>query len=101
MTSNVFTKLLGVFLVLLAIQMLVMEFVFHRICGARAGEDALHLLGREAFWSALIALVIALPLAAGVAGASPTRLRRVVTFARRIADGDLGARIETRDTASR
>ncbi|MGD0480802.1 MAG: ATP-binding protein [Terracidiphilus sp.] len=94
MTSNVFTKLLGVFLLLLAVQMLVVEFVFHRI-GERTPEDALSLLGRDALWSALIALVIALPLAAWLSGRVSARLRRVVTFARRIADGDLGARIET------
>jgi len=63
MNSNVFTKLLGVFLLLLAVQMLVVEFVFHRIW-EHAPKDALSLLGRDAFWSALIALVIALPVAA-------------------------------------
>jgi two-component system, OmpR family, phosphate regulon sensor histidine kinase PhoR len=94
MNSNVFTKLLGVFLLLLAVQMLVVEFVFHRIW-ERTPEDALSVLGRDALWSALIALVIALPLAAWVSGRISARLRRVVTFARRIADGDLGARIET------
>jgi len=38
MNSNVFTKLLGVFLLLLAVQMLVVEFVFHRIW-ERTPED--------------------------------------------------------------
>jgi two-component system phosphate regulon sensor histidine kinase PhoR len=94
MTSNVFTKLLGVFLLLLAVQMLVVEFVFRRIW-ERTPEDALSLLGRDALWSALIALVIALPLAAWVSGRISARLRRVVSFARRIADGDFAARIET------
>jgi two-component system phosphate regulon sensor histidine kinase PhoR len=94
MNSNVFTKLLGVFLLLLAIQMVVVEFVFHRIW-ERTPEDALHLLARDAFWSALIALVIALPLAAWFSGRIAARLRRVVTFARRIADGDLAARIDS------
>src|ERR1700722_11389873 len=93
MTSNVFTKLLGVFLLLLVLQMLVVEFVFHRIW-ERTPEAALRLLARDAFWSALIALVIALPLAAWLSGRISARLRRVVSFARRIADGDLGARIE-------
>ena len=96
MTSNVFTKLLGVFLLLLAIQMLVVEFFFHRVW-ERTPESALSLLGRDALWSAPIALVIALPVAAWLSGRISARLRRVVTFARRIADGDLAARIETRD----
>jgi two-component system phosphate regulon sensor histidine kinase PhoR len=94
MTSNVFTKLFGVFLLLLAIQMLVVEFVFRRIW-ERTPKDAPHLLGRDAFWSVLIALVIALPLAAWLSGRISARLRRVVTFARRIADGDLAARIDS------
>ena len=53
------------------------------------------MLGGDALWFALIALVIALPLAAWVSGRISARLRSVVTFARRIADGDLDARIET------
>jgi two-component system, OmpR family, phosphate regulon sensor histidine kinase PhoR len=94
MNSNVFTKLLGVFLLLLAIQMLTVEFVFHRIW-ERTPDAALHLVARDAFWSALIALVIALPVAAWLSSRISVRLRRVVTFARRIADGNLDARIET------
>ena len=93
MNSNVFTKLLGAFLLLLAVQMLVVEIVFHRIW-ERTPEDALSLLGGDVLWSVAIALVIALPLAAWVSGCISARLRRVVTFARRIADGDLDARIE-------
>ncbi len=94
MNSNVFTKLLGVFLLLLAVQMLVVELVIRRIW-ERSPEDALSVLGGDALWFALIALVVALPLAVWVSGRISARLRRVVTFARRIADGNLDARIET------
>ncbi|MFZ0340287.1 MAG: histidine kinase dimerization/phospho-acceptor domain-containing protein, partial [Terracidiphilus sp.] len=94
MNSNVFTKLLGVFLLLLAVQMLVVEFVIRRIW-ERTPAEALSVLGGDALWFALIALIIALPLAAWVSGRISARLRSVVTFARRIADGDLDARIET------
>jgi two-component system, OmpR family, phosphate regulon sensor histidine kinase PhoR len=94
MTQRLFTKLLGVFLLLLAVQMLVVELVFHRIW-ERTPEDALSLLGGDLLWSALVALVIAVPAALWVSARTSARLRRVVAFARRIANGDLDARIET------
>ncbi len=94
MTSNVFTRLFGLFVVLLALQALVIEFVFHRSVG-RSAEGTLQMLGREALWSALIALLVAIPLAAFVARRISARLRRVVTFAHRIAGGDLTARIDS------
>ncbi|HEY1767356.1 MAG TPA: ATP-binding protein [Terracidiphilus sp.] len=94
MTSKVFTKLLGLFILLLVFHTLVMEFLFHRFVEHTAG-GTLRALGREAFWSGLIALAIALPLAAGVAARVSTRLQRILDFARRIADGDLAARLES------
>ncbi|MGH9607842.1 MAG: sensor histidine kinase [Terracidiphilus sp.] len=92
MTSKVFSKLLGLFVLLLVFHTLVMELVFHRFM-EKAEGGTLHLLGREALWSGLIALGVALPVAAWVAGRMSARLRRVVAFARRIADGDLSARL--------
>jgi two-component system phosphate regulon sensor histidine kinase PhoR len=92
MSSNVFTKLLGLFVLLLAVQMLVVELAFHRVWELTANA-ALHVLGRDALWSALIALVVALPVAAWLSGRISARLRRLVLFARRIADGDLDARM--------
>src|ERR1039457_1597137 len=70
-----------------------MEFVFRRLVEHTAGET-LRLLGHEALWFGLIALAVALPVAAWVAGRITARLRRVVAFARRIADGDLSARLD-------
>ena len=58
-----------------------------------AGET-LPALVREALWSGAIALAIALPLAAWAASGVTARLQRVVAFARRIAQGDLAARLE-------
>ncbi len=92
MTPRVFTKLLGLFVLLLVFYAVVMEFVFRRFV-ERAGSGTLRLYGREAFWSGLIALAVALPVAAWVAGRISARLRNVVTFARRIAEGDLSARL--------
>ena len=93
MTQRLFTKLLGVFLLLLAVQMLVAEFLIHRI-GERAASEALAVLGRDALWSAVLAFVVALPLAAWVSRRDNARLRRLVEFSRRIAAGDLAARID-------
>ena len=93
MTQRLFTKLLGVFLLLLAVQMLVVEFLIHRI-GERAAGEVLGVLGRDALWSALLALLVALPLSAWVSRRGKARLRRLVEFSRRIADGDLAARID-------
>jgi len=92
LTPRVFTKLLALFVLLLVFQTVVMEFVFRRLVGRTAG-DTLQVLGREALWSGLIALAVALPLAAWVASRISARLREVVAFARRIAEGDLSARL--------
>jgi two-component system phosphate regulon sensor histidine kinase PhoR len=70
-----------------------MEFVFRRFVENSATET-LHRLGLEALWSGLIALAVALPLAAWVAGRVTDRLGKVVTFARQMAEGDLDARLE-------
>ena len=92
MSPKVFTKLLALFVLLLVFHTAVMEIVFRRLMEQSAG-GTLHLLGREALWSGMIALAVALPLAAWVAGRISARLQRVVAFARRIADGDLSARL--------
>ena len=92
MTHKVFTKLLALFVLLLVFHTMVMEFVFRRLVEKSAGET-FHLLAHEALWSGFIALVVALPLAAWVAGRISARLDRVVAFARRVADGDLSARL--------
>ena len=93
MTQKVFTKLLGLFVLVLVFHTVVMEVVFRRMVQHSAG-DSLQTLGREALWSGLIALAVALPVAAWVAGGITARLRRVVAFARHIAEGDLSARLE-------
>jgi two-component system phosphate regulon sensor histidine kinase PhoR len=93
LNPKVFSKLLGLFVLLLVFQTLVMEIVFHRFVEHTA-DGMLHVLGRDAFWSGVIALAVALPLAIWVAGSISARLRRVLAFSRRIANGDLAARIE-------
>ncbi len=93
MTSKVFLKLLGLFLLLLVFHTVVMEYLFHRVVAHAAG-GTLRQVGHEAFWSGMFALLIALPLSAWVAMRVSGRLQRVMDFARRIADGDLSARLD-------
>jgi two-component system phosphate regulon sensor histidine kinase PhoR len=93
MTSKVFIKLLGLFFLLLAIHTVVMEVLFHRFVEHTAGEG-LRVIGREAFWAGLIALGVALLVAAWVSLRISARLQSVMDFARRIATGDLTARLE-------
>ena len=93
MTSKVFIKLLGLFSLLLAFQTLVMEFLFHRFV-EHTTVEGFRGLGQEAFWAGLIALAVALPLAAWVSLRISGRLHSVMDFARRIAAGDLTARLD-------
>jgi two-component system phosphate regulon sensor histidine kinase PhoR len=51
-------------------------------------------LGNETLWSGLIALAVALSLAVWVASRLSARLERVIVFARRIAEGELSARLD-------
>lgn len=93
MTRKVFTKLLGLFILLLVFHTVVMEIVFRGLM-QHAADDMLPQLLRDATLSGVIALVVAIPVAAWVAMPLAGRLQRVVAFARRIADGDLSARLE-------
>jgi two-component system, OmpR family, phosphate regulon sensor histidine kinase PhoR len=93
LTRKVFTKLMLLFVLLLLFETAAMELILRRMMEHSAGET-LHRLGREAIWSGLIALLVALPIAAWAASRIATRLQRVMTFARRIAQGDLSARLE-------
>ena len=93
MTPKIFTKLLGLFVLLLVFQTVVMELVFHRMVEHEA-VATLRLMGREALLSGLIALAVAIVVGAWVAARVTVRLERVVAFARRIASGDLSARLQ-------
>lgn len=93
MTPRIFTRLFGLIVLLLAFEVVVMELVFHLGFGeAGSGTHA-----RNAFWSGLIALAVSIPVAAWVANRVIARLRRVADFARRIAAGDLTARLPLRE----
>jgi len=94
MMRNVFSRLLGLFVLLLAVQALVMLFVFFFLAVHTPGA-ALGALGPELLWSTLIALALAAVLAALASGRVTKRLQRIVKFARRIAGGDLTARVDS------
>jgi two-component system, OmpR family, phosphate regulon sensor histidine kinase PhoR len=93
MTSKVFIKLLGLFILLLVFHTLVMEFLFRGFV-AHTARETMHAVGSEALWSGLIALGVALPVAAWVALRISWRLHRIMDFARRVAAGDLTARLD-------
>ncbi len=93
MTRKVFYKLLGLFTLLLVFHAVVMEAFFHQIV-ENSAVRALPVLGREALLSGAAALLVALPLAAWFSLSISRRLRRMVNFAHRIAEGDLDARLD-------
>ena len=93
MTRRVFVKLMGLFVLLLVFQTVAMELVLRRFVEHSAGSG-FHFLDRELLWAGLIAIAVALPLAAWAASGVTARLQRVVAFARRIAQGDLSARLD-------
>ena len=97
MKSKIFTRLLGLFLLLLVFQAAAMEFVFipllaDKVLDLPPGKTAL-LYGNEILWSGLIALAVALSLAVWVASRISARLERVIEFARKIGAGELTARL--------
>jgi two-component system, OmpR family, phosphate regulon sensor histidine kinase PhoR len=92
LTPKIFSRLLGLCVLLLVFHTVVMEIILRRLVEHTAA-GSLRALGREMLWSGLIALCVALPVAAWIAFGMSARLRRVIDFARRIAEGDLSARL--------
>jgi len=92
-TRKVFYKLLGLFSLLLVFHGAVMELFFHRIM-ENSAVSTLPILGREVLLSGVAAILVALPLAAWFSLSISRRLRRMVYFAHRIAEGDLHTRLD-------
>jgi len=84
---------MALFVLLLVFETAAMELILRRMM-LRSSADTLQEVGRDAIWSGVIALLIALPIAAWVASRIAGRLQRVMEFAGRIAEGDLKARLE-------
>jgi two-component system phosphate regulon sensor histidine kinase PhoR len=92
LTSKLFSKLLGLFLLLMVFQVAAVELVVRPMAEHNAA-GAIRRLVFLALWSGLVALAAAVPVAAWVSGRMNARLKRVGEFAKQIADGDLKARI--------
>jgi two-component system phosphate regulon sensor histidine kinase PhoR len=96
--SKVFVRLLGLFVLLLILQAAAMEFIFVPLLASKVLErtpsETFLLLRGEVIFSALFALIIVVPFAAWIARRISSRFEEVAAFARRIADGDLSARLE-------
>jgi two-component system phosphate regulon sensor histidine kinase PhoR len=93
LTRKVFTKLMALFVLLLVFQTLAMELILRRMMANSSPGEVLHRVAEDALWSGLLSLLVALPLAVWVASGLTARLQRVVAFARRVAQGDLSARL--------
>jgi len=91
LTRKVFTKLLGLFLLLMVLEIAAVELVVRPLT-EHSAAGAFHRLALEVLWSGLIALAAPCPLPLGQRRIS-ARLKRIGDFARRMADGDLKARI--------
>jgi two-component system phosphate regulon sensor histidine kinase PhoR len=95
--SKIFVRLLGLFLLLLVFQAAAMEFVFMPLIAGKILElppgKTTPLYGNEIVWSGLIALAVALSLAVWVASGISARLERMMVFARKLAAGELSARL--------
>ena len=81
MTRKIFFKLLGLFFLLVTVQA-VTDAVLHRFA-VRHGVS----------WTAFVTFLLAIPIALWAAFRVSGRLQRVVSFARRISEGDLEARL--------
>ncbi len=92
MTRKLLARLVGLFFLLLVLYAAVMELVLRRLMG-HAGQP-MRTLSAELLWSGVIALAVALPVAAWIAVSVSARLRRMMGFARKIADGDLSVRLD-------
>ncbi len=96
MKRKVFSKLLGLFALLLVFHAALIEVLFHRIV-RNAAQRPEHVIGQEALFSGLAALLVALLLAAWFSRSISLRLRRMVDFALQIAEGHLDARLDERE----
>src|SRR5437868_9294613 len=85
MTQRIFFKLLGAFLLVIAVATATVDFAVRR-----AGETSL----RHLLFAFGLAFLVAVVLAALISRAISRRLQRIVLFAEQIAAGDLTARLE-------
>jgi two-component system phosphate regulon sensor histidine kinase PhoR len=97
LTSKLFIKMFGLFVLLLVVQAAVtgvffIPYISGKLFEISPGKSFILLFG-VVFCFGLIALVVVLPFVARIAHRITGRLERVTAFAQRIAAGDLSARL--------
>ncbi|HTV04795.1 MAG TPA: ATP-binding protein [Acidobacteriaceae bacterium] len=93
MTGRVFTKLFFSFLLVISISTAALDFTVRRFMD-HSLPGQIHIVRRDLLLASLFAMAIAIVLSAWLAQRGAARLNRIVTFAGRIAAGDLSARVE-------
>ncbi|HUY82674.1 MAG TPA: ATP-binding protein [Acidobacteriaceae bacterium] len=93
MTGRVFTKLFFAFLLVISISTVALNFAVRSLM-AHSLPGQIHLVRRDLLLASLFSMAIAIVLSAWLAQRAASRLNRIVTFAGRIAAGDLSARVE-------
>lgn len=93
MTGRVFTKLFFSFLLVISISTAALDFTVRRFMD-HSLPGQIHIVRRDLLLASLFAMAIAIVLSAWFAQRAAARLNRIVTFAGRIAAGDLSARVE-------
>jgi two-component system, OmpR family, phosphate regulon sensor histidine kinase PhoR len=93
MTGRVFTKLFFSFLLVISISTAALDFTVRRFMD-HSLPGQIHIVRRDLLLASLFAMAIAIVLSAWLAQRAAARLNRIVTFAGRIASGDLSARVE-------
>lgn len=101
MAGRVFNKLFFLFVLVLVICTAVLDLALHQFVrhalalqGVGDPDALLSVLQRNLLWASLVSLGFAILLAAWLSHRVSRRLGRIVTFANRIAAGDLSARVE-------
>ena len=92
MTGRVFTKLFFSFVFVLSLSTAALDFTLRRFM-AHSPPGEIQLLRRDLLLASLLAMGLAIVLSAFLAQRAAARLNRIVTFAHRIAGGDLSARV--------
>jgi two-component system phosphate regulon sensor histidine kinase PhoR len=97
LTGKIFSRLLGTFVLVVAVQAAATALVFlpmvaPKLLGLGAGA-AIRLLGPSVLGSALIALAVAVAVAGWMAHRAGARLKGITGFTRRMAEGELTARL--------
>jgi two-component system phosphate regulon sensor histidine kinase PhoR len=93
MTRKYYAKLLGLFALLLGVHTVATLVLFNELL-ALSSRQQLQILGWDALLAGVIAFILILPVAAWFSAGIAERLKRVIGFARYLAEGHLAARLD-------